>query len=139
MERILAIDYGLKRSGLSVSDPLSIIANPLAAVETKKLITFIDEYLIKEKVSHLVIGYPKRMNNTNSSIVKEIDVFIAGFRKKHPNIDVVCADERFTSKMAVQSMVDAGTMKSKRRIKGNIDMISANIILQTYLDNRKKS
>ena len=133
MSRILAIDYGLKRTGLAVTDALQIIASGLTTVETKELIPFLKEYVSKEKTELFIIGKPKQMDNTDS----ESEVLIQDFLKKLasaiPEIPVKRIDERFTSKMAFQTMIDSGLKKKQRRNKALVDEISATIILQTYL------
>ena len=135
MARILAIDYGRKRTGLAVTDPLQIIATGLTTVETVQLMTFLESYLEKEAVEKLLIGYPTHMDGTPMDLGSDIDIFIKSFSKKFPQIPVIKEDERFTSKMAVQAMVQGGLKKMKRRDKGLIDKISATLILQNYIQN----
>ncbi|MBI5218035.1 MAG: Holliday junction resolvase RuvX [Bacteroidia bacterium] len=137
MGRILAIDYGKKRSGLAVTDPLQIIATSLATVETKEIFIYLEKYLLKETVDLFVIGYPKQMNNTPSEAVKFIDPFIIHLKKKFPDIPIEPADERFTSKMAFQTMIDSGIGKKRRQDKALVDTISATIILQSWLEQKK--
>jgi putative Holliday junction resolvase len=137
--RVLAIDYGRKRCGLAVTDPLRIIASPLTTVATGQLETFLKDYIPREKVSEAVIGYPVTMNNLPSESVKYIDPFIARFRKIFPEIKLHLADERFTSQMAMRAMIDGGVKKSDRRDKGMVDRISASIILQSWLSKEKNS
>jgi putative holliday junction resolvase len=134
--RILAIDYGKKRVGLAVTDKLQIIANGLDTVPTSMIMDFLQKYFEKEKVDLLVIGYPKQMNNFPSEAVPLIDEFISGFGKKFPDIKYYLLDERFTSKMALQAMIDGGLKKLKRQDKGMIDKVSATILLQSYLEMR---
>ncbi len=133
MARILAIDYGLKRTGLAVTDELQIIASGLTTVHTEDLISYLKEYTSKEKTELFIIGKPKQMDNTDS----ESEVLIQGFLKKLasaiPEIPVKRIDERFTSKLAFQTMIDSGLKKKQRRNKALVDEISATIILQTYL------
>ena len=135
----MAIDYGRKRCGLAVTDPLRIIASPLTTVATGQLETFLKDYIPREKVSEAVIGYPVTMNNLPSESVKYIDPFIARFRKIFPEIQLHLADERFTSQMAMRAMIDGGVKKSDRRDKGLVDRISASIILQSWLTKESNS
>ena len=136
MGRIMAIDYGSKRTGLAVTDGLQLIATALTTVETPKLLPFIDEYLKREEVVTFVVGEPKHMDNTPSESAKLIEPFVACLKKRYPNIPVERVDERFTSKMAFQAMIDGGLSKKQRRNKGTIDSVSAVIILQSYMQSR---
>jgi RNAse H-fold protein YqgF len=133
--RILAIDYGLKRVGVAVTDPLKIIANSLTTVETAKLMDFLSDYFLKENVECLVVGLPKQMNNQPSESMVYIEEFVAKFRTRFPNMPVNYVDERFTSKLAVQAMVQGGVKKKDRQNKALIDSVSATIILQSYLES----
>ncbi len=133
MSRILAIDYGLKRTGLAVTDALQIIASGLTTVETKELIPFLKEYVSKEKTELFIIGKPKQMDNTDSESEVLIQDFLKNLASAIPEIPVKRIDERFTSKMAFQTMIDSGLKKKQRRNKALVDEISATIILQTYL------
>jgi len=133
MPRILAIDYGLKRTGLAVTDPLQIIATALETVDTSQLLIFLKKYFEKEQVSEIVIGMPKRLNNTDSDTAAEVRKFIGLFRQNFPLMPVTEADERFTSSIAQQAMIAGGMKKKDRQVKGNVDKISATIILQSYL------
>lgn len=135
MGRILAIDYGLKRVGVAVTDPLKIIANSLTTVETAKLMDFLSDYFLKENVECLVVGLPKQMNNQPSESMVYIEEFVAKFRTRFPNMPVNYVDERFTSKLAVQAMVQGGVKKKDRQNKALIDSVSATIILQSYLES----
>lgn len=137
MSRVLAIDYGKKRVGLAVTDPLKIIATSLAVVDTHNILPYLEKYLKEEPVERFVIGYPRQMNNELSEAVEFIDPFLKKLQEKYPAIPVELADERFTSKMAFQTMIDSGIGKMKRRDKGLIDTISATIILQSWLEKRK--
>jgi putative holliday junction resolvase len=136
MGRILGIDYGEKRIGLAVTDPLQIFASPLGTIGTKNFDKFIDDYLKSDQVDAFVIGYPRQMNNAPSKSVKVIDPFIRKLKKKFPGLKVHLVDERFTSKIALRSMIEGGVKKVKRRDKSMVDRISASIILQTFLDCR---
>lgn len=133
MGRILAIDFGLKRTGLAVSDPMQIIANGLETVPTKELMEYLKKYTSKEEVECFVVGMPVRMNNEPSQIEQNIGEFIKVLQKEFPTIRVEREDERMTSKMAVQTMLAGGMKKKDRRNKGNVDKISATIILQSYM------
>jgi putative Holliday junction resolvase len=138
MGRIMAIDYGTKRIGLAVTDPLGIFASPLCTVSSSEFDSFIDEYSKKEEIEAFVIGYPVQLNNMASDVIRHIDPFIKKLKKKFPNKPVHMADERFTSRMAYQTMIEGGVKKMDRRDKSMIDKISASIILQSYLDYNKR-
>lgn len=137
MGRALAIDYGRKRCGLAVTDPLRIIASPLVTVPSGELEAFLRDYIPRENVTEVVIGYPVTVNNLPSESVKYIDPFIARFRKLFPLVELHLADERFTSQMAMRTMIDGGVKKSSRRDKSMVDRISASIILQSWLTKRE--
>lgn len=134
MARIMAIDYGRKRCGIAVTDPLQIIANSLTTVATKDLLTFILDYVKKENVETIVIGEPKDMQNNPSESSRYIEPFIGQLRKALPDMIIKRHDERFTSKMAFQTMIDAGLGKKQRQNKSLVDTISATIILQSYME-----
>ena len=134
MGRILAIDYGNKRVGLAVTDPLKIIANKLETVRTHDIWEFLDIYLKKEIIELIVIGYPRQMNNQASDAVRYINPFIKQLIKIYPEIPVEQVDERFTSKLAFQAMIDGGLKKKARQDKALVDSVSATLILQTYLE-----
>jgi putative Holliday junction resolvase len=133
MGRILAIDYGTKRTGIAVTDELQIIASGLTTVATKDLMKFLKNYISSEPVELIVIGEPKQMNNEASESEKYIQEFIEKLTKAIPNVPFKRVDERFTSKMAVQSMLDSGLKKNQRKNKALVDEISATLILQSYL------
>lgn len=133
MARILAIDYGSKRTGIAVTDELQIIASGLTTVITNKLIAFLKEYTKKEQVELFLIGEPKQMNNTPSESEAFIIPFIKKLETAFPHIEIKRVDERFTSKMAFQTMIDSGLKKNKRKDKALLDEISATLILQSYL------
>ncbi|RMG81645.1 MAG: Holliday junction resolvase RuvX [Bacteroidetes bacterium] len=135
MPRILAIDYGIKRTGIAVTDPLQIIASALETVPTHQLETFLDEYLQKEEVEKIIVGLPLKGDNEFYEIENHIRGFIKRFSKKHPDISIERADERFTSKMAFDTILQSGIKKKKRRDKSLIDKVSAAILLQEYLQN----
>lgn len=136
MGRVLAIDYGKVRTGIAVTDELKIIASGLTTVATEELLTFLKDYTKKESVEAFVIGKPKQLNNTDSESEVLITPFVEKLQKAFPNIPINRVDERFTSKMAFQTMIDSGLKKKQRRNKGLVDEISATIILQSYLYNQ---
>ncbi len=133
MARILAIDYGKKRTGIAVTDELQLIASGLCTIETKELFKFLTNYLATEKVSLILVGQPKKLNNTFSAIETEIAVFVKKLQQIFVNIEIKRIDERFTSKMAFRTLIDSGLKQKKRRNKALLDEISATIILQSYL------
>ena len=135
MPRILAIDYGQKRIGVAVTDPLQLIANGLTTVETPKIYSFLAEYFAKEEVETIVVGYPKTLQNEPAEVTKYINTFVGKLRKLYPDKKIELIDERFTSKMAFQTMIDSGINKKARQNKALIDQISATIILQNYLES----
>ena len=137
MGRILGIDYGKKRIGLAVTDPLGMFASPLETVNIQEFDSFITEYLKSEAVDAFVIGYPVQMNNMPSDSVKYIDPFIRKIKKQFPGKEIHLIDERFTSRIALRTMIDGGVRKEKRKDKSMVDKISASIILQSFLDRRK--
>ncbi len=134
--RILAIDFGKKRTGIAVTDEMQIIASGLTTVYTDELLSFLKEYISKEKVELFLVGKPKQMNNSDSESEALIIPFLKKLSKEITNIPVVRVDERFTSKMAFQTMIDSGLKKNKRKNKSLVDEISATIILQSYLYNK---
>ena len=138
MARILAIDFGSKRTGIAITDELQMIASGLTTVPTIEIYDFLKDYLTKERVEMFLVGEPKQMNNTISESEKNILPFIEKLKKLYPSIPVKRIDERFTSKMAFQTMIDSGLKKKQRQNKSLVDEISATIILQSYLYNLKK-
>ncbi|MBN2486681.1 MAG: Holliday junction resolvase RuvX [Bacteroidales bacterium] len=134
MGRILAIDYGRKRTGLAVTDPMQMIATGLDTIPSHTVIDFLKAYFAKEQVDEVVVGYPLQMNNTPSESVTFVNAFAKSFGKHFPDRVLQFADERFTSKMAFQAMIDGGLKKSRRQDKELVDKISATIILQSYLE-----
>ena len=134
--RILALDYGEKRTGIAVTDELQIIASGLTTVNTNKLFSFLTEYLKNEPVELFIVGEPKQMNNTVSESEQFIKPFIKKLSTTFPKILIKRVDERFTSKIAFKSMIDSGLKKKQRQNKALIDEISATLILQTYLHNK---
>ena len=137
MGRILALDYGTKRVGIAVTDPLQIIANNLTTISEKDVWTFLNDYFKKEKVEKLVIGYPIQTTGEGSDSLRVINPFIRKFIKMFPDIPIEQVDERYTSKIAHRSMIEGGMKKKDRKNKSNVDAISATIILQGYLDGQK--
>ena len=137
MGRILAIDFGRKRTGIAVSDPLRIIATPLDTVPTSGLLPFLAGYLGKENVDEFVVGMPKTLLNEDSEIAPLVRQFVAELKKKFPDKTVHLADERFTSSIAKRAMIDGGMKKKDRMVKANVDKISATIILQSFMSERK--
>lgn len=137
MGRIMAIDYGRKRTGLAVTDELQLIATGLTTVETHKLMPFLDDYLKKETVDRFVVGEAKHLDNTPSESAQYIEPFVAELGKRHPAIPVERIDERFTSKMAFQAMIDGGLSRKQRQNKALIDTVSAVLILQNYMQKRE--
>lgn len=135
MARILAIDYGTKRVGVAVTDPLGMIAGALATVETPRIFDFLNEYLTVNDCNRLVIGYPLTLRNEPAEVTREIDRFIERFASLYPYIEVIKYDERFTSKLAFDTILASGVGRRKRRDKAVIDRISATIILQSYLES----
>ena len=137
MARLLAIDYGKKRTGIAVTDTLQMIANGLATVETKDLEKFIVDYLAKEEVATIVVGKPTQMNGEDSENMKRIESFFNRLKKLFPDKEVVYYDERFTSVLAHQAMLQSGIGKKARQNKGLVDKISATIILEDYLQSKR--
>ncbi len=137
MARILALDYGNKRVGIAVTDPLQLIASGLQTVPSQDIFTFLSDYFTKEEVNEIVVGYPKKLNNQPSDAVKYVNPFLRKLEATYPSKKIILMDERFTSKIAFQSMIDGGLKKKQRQDKGLIDKISAAIILQSYLENRQ--
>lgn len=136
MARIIAIDYGTKRSGIAITDELQLIASGLTTVTTTALMPFLKEYLAQEQVEAIVIGEPKRMSGEASDVEVDILRFRESVTKAFPTLNIIRQDERFTSKMAFQTMIDSGIGKKKRQNKALVDQISATIILQDYLYNK---
>ncbi len=136
MGRILAIDFGKKRTGIAVTDEMQIIASGLTTVNTSELIPFLKKYISKEKVELFLVGKPKQMDNSDSQSEALIIPFLKKLSKEIPQILVHRVDERFTSKMAFQTMIDSGLKKNQRKNKALVDEISATIILQSYLYNK---
>jgi putative holliday junction resolvase len=137
MGRILAIDYGGKRTGIAVTDPLQLIATSLEMVRSHELIAFLKQYLQKETVDAFVVGMPKKLDNTDTNGTLLVNRFLVQLKKEFTEMPVHLIDERFTSKMAMDTMIAGGMKKKDRRIKGNVDKISAVIILQSYMESNR--
>ena len=134
MSKAVGIDYGVKRTGIAITDSLKIIASGLTTIDTKKLLFFISELTQKEDIDFFVIGYPVNLQNKKNDIIKDIDIIIDKLKTKYPSVPIHKIDERYTSKIAKNTLINSGTKKIKRRNKKIIDQISATIILQDYLD-----
>jgi len=137
MSRILAIDYGRKRTGLAVTDTLQLIPGGLTTVPSHELLKFLEDYFRKEPVERIVVGLPKQMNNQPSESMKYIEPFVRSLKKKWPEMPVEYYDERFTSVLAHQAMLEGGLKKKDRQNKALVDQISAVIILQSYLESKR--
>lgn len=136
MARIICIDYGGKRTGLAVTDPLQIIAGALTTIESRELIPFLKKYFSQEEVELILIGDPRNMDESDTHATPLVRRLIPELSKNFPAIPIKTVDERLTSRMAKQAMIDMGMKKKDRRIKGNVDQIAAAIMLQEYLDGR---
>ena len=136
MSRVLAIDYGVRRTGIAVTDPLQIIANGLTTVDTRQLLAFIQDYVKRETVERIVIGRPMQTNGRESENLKNVEKFVEQLQKALPNIPVTWWDERYTSVLAHQTMLESGIGKMARRNKALVDEISACIILQGWMERR---
>ncbi len=137
MSRILAIDFGLKRTGLAVTDPLKIIATALETVETSTLAGYLQSYMAREPVERFVLGFPRKLNNEDTEMTPHVLKLEAQLKKQFPSVPVSLVDERFTSSIARQAMVAGGMKRKDRQVKGNVDKISAVLILQSYLESAK--
>jgi len=137
MPRILAIDYGKKRTGIAVTDDFQIIASGLTTVSTEEIFTFLKHYFAKENVERVILGEPKNLNGSPSESAILINQFLEKFQKEFPKMPIENADERFTSKMAFQTMIDSGLKKKQRQNKALIDEIAATILLQDYLSRKR--
>lgn len=137
MGRLLAIDYGKKRTGIAVSDPLQLIAGGLTTVETKTLFDFLADYMAKEDVERIVVGLPKQPNGEPSENMKRVEPFVNRLRKLYPTLPIDMYDERFTSVLAHQAMLDSGISQKARRDKALVDKIAACIILEDYMESKR--
>ena len=136
MDRIIGIDFGRKRTGIAVSDPLGIFASALETLPSAKIIDYIKNYAENERIVRFVVGYPRNMNGQLSEAAADVDVFLKSLAKAFPDIPVTLEDERFTSVLAHRAMIDGGMKASDRKDKASVDKISAAIILQSYLDRQ---
>ncbi len=137
MDRIVGIDYGRKRVGVAVSDPLGIFASALETVHSAKIIEYLKNYAQKETIVRFVVGYPVNMNGVPSEAARDVDVFLKQLAKAFPDVPVSMEDERFTSVLAHRAMIDGGMKKQDRQKKESVDKISAAIILQSYMDRNR--
>lgn len=137
MSKIIAIDYGHKRCGIAITDDFQIIASGLTTIETTTVFDFLEHYFKSEKVEKIIVGDPKQMNGLPSESATMINVFVQKIGVQFPNIEIVRIDERFTSKIAFQSMIDGGLKKKQRQNKGLIDEIAATILLQDFLNSKR--
>ena len=137
MSRILSVDYGKKRTGLAVTDPLQIIANGLVTVATSKLFDFLKDYISKEEVELIVVGRPLQLNGQPSENLARVEQFVNRWRKAMPEVPIEYYDERFTSVLAHRAMIDGGLGRKRRQDKALVDEISATIILQNYMERRR--
>ena len=137
MERIVGIDYGLKRTGVAVSDPLKIFASPLQTVPTAKIIDYLQKYASEQSITLFVVGYPLNMDGNPSQIAVHVDAFLKQLEKKFPGIPIQKEDERFTSVLAHRAMIEGGMKKKDRMNKSSVDKISAAILLQSFLDRNQ--
>jgi len=136
MDRIVGIDYGRKRVGVAVSDPLRIFASALETVQSAKIIDYLKKYAEAEGIERFVVGYPMNLDNTPSEAASYVDAFLKLLKKHFPAVPVTLEDERFTSVLAHRAMIDGGVKKMDRRDKAAVDKVSAALILQTYLDRK---
>ncbi len=138
MDRIIGIDYGRKRVGVAVSDPLGIFASGLDTIHSASIVDYLKNYTQKENITLFVVGYPMNLNNKPSEAAKDVDQFLNLLKKHFPHIPVILEDERFTSQLALKAMIAGGVKKMDRRDKGMVDKVSAAIILQSYMDRVEK-
>ena len=136
MERIIGIDYGRKRTGLAVSDPLCLFASAMATVQSAKIIEYLQNYSVGQTIARFVVGYPKNLDGHPAEAAADVEVFLKRLSKCFPGIPISLEDERFTSVLAHRAMIDGGMKASRRKDKGEVDKISAAIILQGYLDRQ---
>ena len=139
MDRIIGIDYGRKRVGVAVSDPLRIFASALDTVPSAKIIEYLKRYAENERVERFVVGYPMNLDNTPSEAAADVEAFLKNLKRQFPDIPVSLEDERFTSVLAHRAMIDGGVKKMDRRDKAAVDKVSAALILQTFLDRDKQA
>jgi putative Holliday junction resolvase len=134
MGRIMAIDYGTRRVGIAITDPLQIIASPVTTIEPSTLVSFIRQYQVDDELDKIVVGYPLKEDGTPTHITSDVDNLLTLLRGTFPEIEFIRHDERYTSKFAMQSMITGGSRKKSRRKKSNLDQISATLILQSYME-----
>jgi|SRR5690554_3594843 len=139
MARIISIDYGKKRTGIAVTDPLQIIATGLTTIDSETLIWFLKSYFEKEEVTEIVLGHPKNLDDSDTHITKKVEKIYGQLQKIFPDKKVILVDERYTSQMAFQSLIDSGVSKKNRRNKALLDEVSATIILQEYLVQKENN
>lgn len=137
MDRLVGIDYGRKRVGVALSDPLQIFASPLETVPTAKIIDYLKNFAEKETITRFVVGYPINMNGKPSEAAADVDIFLKLLSKKFPDVPVSLEDERFTSVLAHRAMIDGGMKYQDRKDKSSVDKISAALILQSFMDKKK--
>jgi len=137
MSRIIAIDLGLKRTGLAVTDPLKIIATALETIDSAKLLPYLQGYMKREPVERIVLGLPRRLNNEDTEMTPHVRKLEVQLRELFPSLPISLVDERFTSSLAKHAMIIGGMKKSARRVKGNVDKISAVLILQSWMESSK--
>ncbi|GAB4289550.1 MAG: Holliday junction resolvase RuvX [Marinilabiliales bacterium] len=135
MGRVIAIDYGTKRTGIAVTDPMKIIAHALDTIDTKDIFNFLNDYLQNENVETIVVGFPLNLQGKETNATQHVKGFVRKLKKSFPGINIEITDERYSSKLALQAMITAGVKKSQRKDKKNLDKISATIILQNYLNH----
>ncbi len=136
MDRIIGIDYGKKRTGVAMSDPLMMFASPIETVQTTNIIDYLKKMSLQESIVRFVVGYPMNMDNKPSEAAADVEVFLKQLSKAFPDIPVTLEDERFTSVLAHRSLIDSGVKKMARRDKAAVDKVSAALILQTFLDRK---
>lgn len=136
MGRIMAIDYGLKRVGIAVTDPLQIISSPLETIENSQIFPYLESYLVKENVDEVVVGMPKNLQNEDTHITADVKTFVEKLAGRFPGTKICTMDERFTSKVAFSTIVSSGVNKKKRKDKKLVDKVSASLILQTYMEQK---
>ena len=136
VNRIIGIDYGKKRTGIAMSDPLMLFASPVETVQTTNIIDYLKKMSLQESIVRFVVGYPMNMDNKPSEAAADVEVFLKQLRKAFPDIPVTLEDERFTSVLAHRSLIDSGVKKMARRDKAAVDKVSAALILQTFLDRK---
>ena len=136
MNRIVGIDYGKKRTGVAMSDPLMMFASPIETVQTTNIIDYLKKLSLEESIVRFVVGYPMNMDNRPSEAAADVDIFLKQLKKHFPEVPVSLEDERFTSVLAHRSLIDGGVKKMARRDKSSVDKVSAALILQTYMDRK---